>query len=95
MYVQLQREELKGTLNNKTKQFIDVRTPAEYKGRMSRGFDNISLNNLKAQGSSDQSKETIVICQSGMRSAQAAKVLKKLGFTNVSNVTGGMSAWRG
>ena len=89
-------EELKGMLNNKTKQFIDVRTPAEFKGRHLKEFDNIPLNNLKAQASRlDQSKETIVIFRSGMRSTQATKVLNKLGFTNVSNVTGGMSAWRG
>ncbi|NRK74194.1 rhodanese-like domain-containing protein, partial [Salmonella enterica subsp. enterica serovar Typhi] len=39
-------------------------------------------------------KEVVVICQSGMRSQNATKILKKLGFTNVTNVKGGMSAWR-
>ncbi|MGE1166875.1 rhodanese-like domain-containing protein, partial [Peribacillus simplex] len=34
----------------------------------------------------------IVICQSGMRSKQAAKVLKKLGFQRIINVSGGMNA---
>ncbi|WP_331435104.1 rhodanese-like domain-containing protein [Bacillus sp. SA1-12] len=28
-----------------------------------------------------------------MRSQQASKVLKKLGFSKVTNVKGGMSAW--
>lgn len=89
-------EELKGMLKDKSKQFIDVRTPGEYKGRHLKEFKNIPLNAVKSQlGSLDKSKETIVICQSGMRSAQAAKILKKAGFTNVLNVTGGMSAWRG
>lgn len=88
--------ELKGMLKDKKKQFIDVRTPAEYKGRRIKEFKNMPLNTLKSQLSGlDQSKETIVICQSGMRSAQAAKILKKAGFTNVLNVTGGMGAWRG
>lgn len=88
-------EELKGMLKDKTKQLIDVRTPAEYKRRHLKEFENIPLNTLKAQLSSlDQSKETIVICQSGMRSVQAAKILGKSGFINVLNVTGGMSAWR-
>ncbi|MCX8046573.1 MAG: rhodanese-like domain-containing protein, partial [Anoxybacillus gonensis] len=38
-------------------------------------------------------KETIVICQSGMRSNQAAKILVKNGFKRVVNVRGGMNAW--
>ncbi|MFJ7934078.1 rhodanese-like domain-containing protein [Sporosarcina sp. NPDC096371] len=89
-------EALKGMLKDKSKQFIDVRTPAEYKGRHLKEFNNIPLNVLKSQlGGLDKSKETIVICQSGVRSAQAAKILKKAGFTDVLNVTGGMSAWRG
>jgi rhodanese-related sulfurtransferase len=88
--------DLKGLLNNKSVQFIDVRTQGEYKGHHIKEFKNIPLNTLKSQiGSLDQSKETVVICQSGMRSAQAAKILKKAGFTDVLNVTGGISAWRG
>lgn len=88
--------DLKDVLKDKTKQFIDVRTPGEYKGYHLKEFENIPLNNLKSQlGNLDPSKETFVICQSGMRSAQAAKVLKNAGFTTVVNVMGGMSAWRG
>lgn len=89
-------EELKAMLKDKKKQFIDVRTPAEYKARHLKEFKNIPLNTLKSQlVGLDQSKEVVVICQSGMRSGQAAKILKKSGFTNVTNVTGGMSTWRG
>lgn len=89
-------EDLKGMLKNKSVQFLDVRTPGEYKGRHIKEFKNVPLNTLKSQaGSFDKSKETVVICQSGMRSSQAAKILKKANFTNVLNVTGGMSAWRG
>ena len=88
--------ELKGMLKDKTKQFIDVRTPAEYKGRHIKEFKNIPLNTLNTQlGSLDKSKETIVICQSGMRSSKAASMLKKAGFDQVVNVKGGMSAWQG
>jgi len=88
-------EDLKEMLKNKSVQFIDVRTPGEYKGRHIKEFKNIPLNTLKSQLSSfDKSIETVVICQSGMRSGQAAKILKKEKFTNVLNVTGGMSAWR-
>ncbi|MFD1204647.1 MULTISPECIES: rhodanese-like domain-containing protein [Sporosarcina] len=87
--------ELKKRLSDKNSQFIDVRTSAEYKGGHIKEFSNIPLNALNAHLSKlDKSKETFVICQSGMRSAQAAKTLKKAGFERVINVRGGMSAWR-
>lgn len=87
--------ELKTELNNKDKQFVDVRTPGEFKGNHIRGFKNIPLHQLsqKAERELSKEKEVIVICQSGMRSQQASKVLKKLGFSKVTNVKGGMSAW--
>lgn len=88
--------ELKEILKDKTKQFIDVRTPGEYKSRHIKEFKNIPLNSLSSQVDKlDKSKETFVICQSGMRSSKAAGILKKSGFTNVHNVKGGMSAWQG
>jgi len=86
-------DQLKGTINDKDKLFVDVRTPAEYKGRNIRQFKNIPLGSDFSKLPKD--KEIIVICQSGMRSSQACKQLKKLGYDNVTNVRGGMSAWRG
>ncbi|MBB4822812.1 rhodanese-related sulfurtransferase [Sporosarcina luteola] len=88
-------EELKGILHDKNKQFIDVRTPAEYKGQHIKEFKNIPLQGLHAKlDQLDKTKEVVVICQSGMRSSKAAALLKKAGFANVLNVRGGMSAWR-
>lgn len=89
-------DELKGRLQDRQVQFVDVRTPGEYKTGHIKQFRNIPLNSLPQQlGQLDKSKETIVICQSGMRSSQAAGRLKKAGFEKVINVRGGMSAWRG
>ena len=86
-------EQLKTIVNDKDKIFIDVRTPGEYKGRNIRQFKNIPLGSDFSR--LPKEKEIIVICQSGMRSNQACKQLKKLGYENVTNVRGGMSAWRG
>lgn len=75
-------------------QFIDVRTPGEYKGNHIKGFKNLplqQLGNRTAELSKDN--DVVVICQSGMRSSQASKLLKKAGFKNITNVKGGMSAW--
>ncbi|WML39817.1 rhodanese-like domain-containing protein [Neobacillus sp. OS1-2] len=86
---------LKTLLNDKNKQFVDVRTPGEFKGNHIRGFKNIPLQQLSMKADKEllKDKEVVVICQSGMRSQKASKMLKNLGFTNVTNVRGGMSAW--
>lgn len=85
---------LKGELNKKGIQFVDVRTPSEYKGRHIKEFRNIPLSSLEGKLSAlDKDKEVVVICQSGMRSQKAARLLKKNGFAQVTNVKGGMSAW--
>ncbi|PEP57009.1 MULTISPECIES: rhodanese-like domain-containing protein [Bacillus] len=87
-------KELKTEMNKKNKQFIDVRTPGEFRGNHIQGFQNIPLNELAQKASHlDKNKEVIVICQSGMRSKQATKMLKKLGFQHITNVSGGMNAW--
>ncbi|MGE7857760.1 rhodanese-like domain-containing protein [Bacillus sp. NPDC094064] len=86
-------KELKSIAGKKGEQFIDVRTVGEYRGNHMKGFQNIPLNELASKANQlDKNKEVIIICQSGMRSKQAAKVLKKLGFQHVINVSGGMNA---
>ena len=83
--------ELKTIINDKDKVFVDVRTPGEFKGRNIKQFKNIPLGSDFSK--LPQDKEIVVICQSGMRSAQACKQLKKLGYEKVTNVRGGMSAY--
>ncbi|MDF2067752.1 rhodanese-like domain-containing protein [Bacillus sp. Cr_A10] len=84
--------ELKNMLNDQDKVFVDVRTPSEYKAQNIRQFKNIPLGSSFEKLPKD--KEIVVICQSGMRSNNACKKLKKLGYERVTNVRGGMSAWR-
>ncbi|MDD0819276.1 sulfurtransferase [Bacillus sp. MB353a] len=85
-------KELKRMMGQKNKQFIDVRTVGEYRGNHMKAFQNIPLNDLASKTNRlDKNREVIVICQSGMRSKQAAKMLKKLGFQHVINVSGGMN----
>ncbi len=88
-------ETLKTMLKDQDKQLLDVRTEAEYKARHIPEFHNYPLDTLPTVlNQLDEDKETIVICQSGMRSMQAARVLKRAGFTNIVNVSGGMNAWK-
>lgn len=83
--------ELKKILNDKDKFFVDVRTSSEYKSRNIKQFKNIPLGSDFSKLPKD--KEIVVICQSGMRSASACKQLKKLGYTNITNVPGGMNSY--
>ena len=91
---QITTTELKPMLNEKKTQFVDVRTPMEYNSNRIRQFKNIPLANLsQKQEELAKDQEVVVICQSGMRSNKASKLLKKKGFEKVTNVKGGMSTW--
>jgi rhodanese-related sulfurtransferase len=91
---QMSTTDLKKELVDQNKQYIDVRTPGEFNSNSIRGFKNIPLHQLAEKANElSKEKEVVVICQSGMRSNKASKVLKKQGFKQVTNVKGGMNAW--
>jgi rhodanese-related sulfurtransferase len=75
---------------------VDVRSAREYardghpKGARSVPPDLI----LKDQIGLDRDAEILVICLSGHRSRRQAKHLAGMGFTNVTNVHGGLMAWK-
>lgn len=80
--------------NNQTKEeVIDVREPYEYKKGHIRGAINIPLGQVSG-ASLVPGKKYFVICQSGMGSKNASKILSKMNY-NVTNVTGGMLSWHG
>jgi rhodanese-related sulfurtransferase len=75
-------------------QFIDVRTDSEYKSGHAPKALNMPLDALDGElAKLDKEKPVYVICQTGRRSQTAAETLKKAGFTDVYNITGGTSAW--
>jgi len=91
---QMDAVDMKKKLKSKGQQLIDVRSPIEFQTNHIKGFQNIPLSQLKKRASQfEKSEEIYVICQSGMRSMQAAKMLKKQGFTRITNIKGGMNAW--
>lgn len=73
---------------------VDVRTPEEYAAGHIDGARNIDLQTI-AEGikAIPKEKAIVLICRSGNRSAQAYDILAKLGYTKLTNVTGGMQAW--
>jgi rhodanese-related sulfurtransferase len=42
----------------------------------------------------DRSKNYLVYCRSGMRSRRACKIMGKMGFENINNLSGGIMAWK-
>jgi rhodanese-related sulfurtransferase len=76
---------------------LDVREPDEYAQGHAPGSTLIPLGQLEQrlnEITGYKNKPVAVICRSGRRSAQAAKLLDQAGFSAVSNVEGGMLAWQ-
>ncbi len=71
---------------------VDVRTPQEYGAGSYKKSRNIPVDALAGRlGELEpRDKPIVVYCASGARSSQAARILKKAGFTDVSNA-GGLS----
>ncbi len=78
-------------------QIIDVREPHEFTDSLGHvpGARLIPLSQLAARTSElDAGRPIVTVCRSGARSAQAAVLLQKSGFTDVANLAGGMLRWR-
>ena len=73
---------------------LDVRTAQEYTQEHLNAAINIPLSDLSSRtGELEKNRQVLVYCQSGSRSAQASDILVKAGFTNVYNMSGGMTSW--
>ena len=76
-------------------QLIDVRQPDEYNFAKIEGAKLIPLGDIiKRMDEIDPSRETVVHCKMGGRSAKAIEVLQKAGFKgDLKNMKGGITAW--
>lgn len=73
---------------------LDVRSDGEWKSGHIEGAEHIMAGDLPGRFAQlPRDKEIYVICGSGYRSSIAASFLQKEGFTQVTNVVGGMGAW--
>lgn len=73
---------------------VDVREPDEVATGAIAGSAAIPLGQVAARvGELDPTTPVITVCQSGRRSQQAAEALAAAGL-RVSNMAGGMNAWR-
>ncbi len=75
-------------------QLVDVRNPGEVESGTIPGAEPIPVGQLRARlHELDPTLPTIVFCAGGYRSSVAASVLRKTGFSDVSDIIGGYSAW--
>lgn len=75
---------------------LDVRTHEEYETEHIPGSILIPLSELEDRAIAELSNKDLMIivyCASGGRSKTASNILVNLEYTNVYNLTGGISAW--
>ena len=85
-------------VNSGEGQILDVRTPEEWadgtiKNATKMNFFNANFNTQLTK--LDKNKPVYVYCKSGGRSGKAKKEMKKMGFTAIYNLNGGIGAWTG
>jgi rhodanese-related sulfurtransferase len=81
-------------LRDSTLAVLDVRRTTEYASGHVPGARNIPLHELQRRKGELRAEEPLaVICAGGYRSSMAASILARDGFSDLSNVIGGTSAW--
>jgi len=92
-YTQVSAQELSGMLASKDFTLVNVHVP--YDGEIPKtdqfiAYDEIGKNLDKLP---DKNARIVVYCRSGPMSTAVAKALVAAGYTNILELTGGMSAW--
>ena len=75
---------------------LDVRTPQEFAAGHLPDAINIDVESADFAdrvAGLDESAETLVYCQTGNRSGVATDKMAELGFTEMSDLQGGIEAW--
>lgn len=89
-------EELKKKIDQKESfLLLDVREPFEaHISNIDTNSTLIPLDDLSGRiPELDESQEIIVLCRSGNRSGKACEMLEENGFSNVTNLKGGINEW--
>jgi len=73
---------------------LDVRESEEVAIAPFPGATHIPMGEIPSRAAElDSGEETIVVCHHGIRSAQVAMYLARLGFDRVVNLSGGIDLW--
>ena len=86
-----------GIITNESNEIIlDIRTPAEFEEGIIEGAINIDFydDDFAVQlDSLDKDAAYVVYCRSGNRSGEARSTFEALGFSNVTEIQGGIASW--
>lgn len=83
-------------INREPAMLVDVRSEADFRAGHITNAINIPLDQIEVQINkitSNSKKNIIVYCQKGVRSAQAFRLLNKLGLPKLYTIEGGLDAW--
>lgn len=95
MYNSISMPEFEQKWKKEKLSLVDVREVNEWENGHLDGAVHIPLSDLSAAKEKlDKNQEYYVMCHSGARSSMACQELSKEGY-KVTNVMGGISAWRG
>lgn len=90
-------EQAKVIIDERTAFLVDVRTEAEHTDRHIPGTDALIPVQELAQRIHElkpwKGKPILLYCRSGNRTQQAAELLQKHGFTDVTDLKGGIQEW--
>jgi rhodanese-related sulfurtransferase len=83
--------------NNDDALIIDLRAENDYKSGHLKGAKNVPLKDFSSsidKFSKYKHKPVLVYCNSGSTATRAIKMLKNAGFEKISNLEGGVAAWK-
>ncbi len=89
-------ELIKNNTNNTEFIILDVRSPEEYAEGHIKGAVNVNYNGHDFEKEIellDKKHAYLVCCRSGRRSSNAVKLMNKMGFNDVKNLSGGIQKW--
>lgn len=94
-HMEISPRQLKAELDNGAAvRIIDVRETFEYAFVRVDGSENIPMNAIpQFVRDGDRDQDIVVMCHSGMRSAQVQAYMLQQGFTKVRNLSGGIDRW--
>jgi rhodanese-related sulfurtransferase len=84
-------------MNSNDAVVLDVREASDFSNGHLKNAKNIPLSALRdklGELAAFQNKPVLAYCRSGNISGKACRILKKSGFTNVHNISGGISGWQ-
>jgi hydroxyacylglutathione hydrolase len=88
-------EEFKVLAEKEEVQVVDVRNTTEFNAGHVKGADHVFVGTIEDNlDKISKDKQVVIHCQSGDRAAIAYSLLRKNGFNQIKNYSGGMKEWK-